>query len=461
VQKYLAACSLIALLCTIACGGGGSSSSSSNNCASTAVGLSQQLRNPVSAFPVDNNGTIMQLPPVPNGGVSGISSTQGGALVFGIGTASNNAVAGTQLTLDPNPGTATNPNYDYAGFMTQYGGVTYEGSFIDSGSNAIYYLDQPTTHILDCSGSLDSWYCPNNAAPPFETLGQTATNESTYGQEGSILVSFNVSSANLLFSSSNDNGNNTAFSDLAGPNTPGNPNSNVQAADAYFDWGLSFFYNRNIYTAINGVNGQSAYWSVASYSPAGTANNVAPLYVDYGPVPTVNFQVNIPFVTVTICAPGSTNCQTIDHVAVDTGSVGLRIPYSVLNSTLAAALTNVNGSTPLAECIQFLDGSFFWGSVKFADVKMGGANNTYEVASSIPIHVMGDPAVEELLPSSCSTVTNSSGSQVSGTEEDTVNALGANGLLGIGNYQYDCDALSIGNICASVAVPSTYYACTP
>jgi hypothetical protein len=428
------------------------------------VALSQQVRNPVSAFPVDNNGTIMQLPSVPNGGVSSISSTQGGALVFGIGTALNNAVEGTQLALDPNPGTVNNPNPDYAGFMTQYGSTLYYGSFIDSGSNAIYYLDQPTTHILDCSSSsgLDSWYCPNNGTGQFGSLSQTATNESTYGEEGTYPASFNVSSASLLFSSNNDNGNNTAFSDLAGPNTPGSSlNSNVQAADAFFDWGLSFFYGKNIYTAINGVSGQSAYWSVATYSLAGAANNVAPLYVDYGPVPTVNFQVNVPFVTVTVCAPGSTNCQTIDHVAVDTGSVGLRVPYSVLNSTLAAALTNVNGSTPLAECIQFLDGSFFWGSVKFADVKMGGANNIGEVASSIPIHVMGDPAVEGLLPSSCSKVTNSSGQQVSGTEEDTVNALGANGLLGIGTYQYDCDALSIGNICASVAVPSTYYACTP
>jgi hypothetical protein len=42
------------------------------------------------------------------------------------------------------------------------------------------------------------------------------------------------------------------------------------------------------------------------------------------------------FTTVTICAPGSTtNCQTIDHVQVDTGSVGLRIISSVLASGLA------------------------------------------------------------------------------------------------------------------------------
>ena len=40
--------------------------------------------------------------------------------------------------------------------------------------------------------------------------------------------------------------------------------------------------------------------------------------------------VNILYVNVTICAPGSTtNCQTIDHVQVDTGSQGLRILSSV------------------------------------------------------------------------------------------------------------------------------------
>jgi hypothetical protein len=221
-------------------------------------------------------------------------------------------------------------------------------------------------------------------------------------------------------------------------------------------------------------------------TPAASANNVAPLIVDAGPPGlTINGQpyidANIAFVTVTICAPGSTtNCQTINHVAVDTGSTGLRIPYGVLNSSLQTALLNVNGSgSPLAECIQFLDESFFWGSVRYADVKMGGTggNGTgsgVEVASSIPIHVMGDPAMESSIPTTCSMVPTGTGSTTQGTEEDTVNALGANGLIGVGNYQYDCDFVGVSNVCicpsnsqsesCTVSTftlpPGTYYTCT-
>src|SRR5215475_5398074 len=48
--------------------------------------------------------------------------------------------------------------------------------------------------------------------------------------------------------------------------------------------------------------------------------------------------VNAPYVTVTICAPGTGNCATIDHVLVDTGSSGLRL----LRSAVPASLGLVN-----------------------------------------------------------------------------------------------------------------------
>jgi hypothetical protein len=217
-------------------------------------------------------------------------------------------------------------------------------------------------------------------------------------------------------------------------------------------------------TTTSGINGGVSNAGGNSVVTSGT--NIAPLIVDPGPVPATNPQANTVFTTVTVCVPGSTtNCQTIDHVAVDTGSTGLRIPYSTLNATLVAQLQNVNGTgTPLAECIQFLDNSFFWGSVRFADVKMGGASNNSEVAASIPIHVMGDPALPSgtSIPASCSNTVTLSGQQISGTEEDTVSTLGANGLLGVGNFQYDCDLLGGGNACISAATlpPATYYACS-
>jgi len=182
-----------------------------------------------------------------------------------------------------------------------------------------------------------------------------------------------------------------------------------------------------------------------------SGSNVASVIVDAGPVAS-NPQVNVAFTTVVVCVPGSsTNCVTIDHVAIDTGSTGLRVPASLL-STLS--LQNVNTSSPVAECVQFLDNSFFWGAVKSADVKMGGSANTGEVASSVPIHVMGDTSVPSgaSIPSSCS-----------GTEEDTIAALGANGLLGVGNYQYDCDELGYQNPCTTLSTSTAvglYFTCS-
>src|SRR5258708_7595508 len=57
--------------------------------------------------------------------------------------------------------------------------------------------------------------------------------------------------------------------------------------------------------------------------PTPVANTVA-VTVDGGPAglssgPNGYIQDNVLYVSVILCAPGTTNCQTIDHVAVDTG----------------------------------------------------------------------------------------------------------------------------------------------
>jgi len=163
------------------------------------------------------------------------------------------------------------------------------------------------------------------------------------------------------------------------------------------------------------------------------------LVVDGGP-PGLRFSnVDVGFVAVTICAPGTNNCQTIDHIAVDTGSTGLRVTSGALNATLAAALPQQRdaGSNPLAQCTLFADGSVFWGSVRVADLKLGG-----ERASSIPIQVIGDPSIA-VPPSACS-----------GTLEQTTSDIGANGLLGVSNFLQDC-----GAFCAARASNGIYFGC--
>ena len=166
-----------------------------------------------------------------------------------------------------------------------------------------------------------------------------------------------------------------------------------------------------------------------------TAANVQPVTVDPGPANNVNLL----FTTVTICAPGSTsNCQSIDHVLVDTGSTGLRILSSLLSLSLPQQTDAVGN--PIVECGQFADG-VTWGPVKLADVRIAG-----ELASSTPIQVIADPGFA-VVPASCSSI---------GPAENTALALGANGVLGVGVFQQDC-----GILCALSAIPGTYYVCPP
>jgi hypothetical protein len=174
------------------------------------------------------------------------------------------------------------------------------------------------------------------------------------------------------------------------------------------------------------------------YTPGGTTpvgSNVASVIIDAGPS---NNTVNTLYTTVTICVPGSTtNCQTIDHIQVDTASVGLRILAPALTLTLPGQ--SAMSGNPLVECTVFADG-FSWGPVALADVQIAG-----ETANSVPIQVIGDSGFTKI-PSDCSGT---------GAPENTVTAFGANGILGIGVFTEDC-----GPACASAAISAFYYSCT-
>ncbi len=149
----------------------------------------------------------------------------------------------------------------------------------------------------------------------------------------------------------------------------------------------------------------------------GTPNNVQAMTVNAGPAGVD--AVNEGFVSVTVCAPGSSSqCQTVDNVLVDTGSVGLRLLSSVLTVSLPQESDN-NGNT-LGECTVFLDG-YIWGTVATADVSMAG-----EKASSMPVNIILPPSGSPPAPGSCS-------GQSTGSNEGTnAQSLGANGILGAG-----------------------------
>ena len=153
--------------------------------------------------------------------------------------------------------------------------------------------------------------------------------------------------------------------------------------------------------------------------------------------------VNIPTVSVTVCAPGTTTCQTIDNIQVDTMSYGLRIVNSAAANVLGSLPIETDGSgNQIAECTVFADG-FTWGSVRKADVTVG-----QKTAGSLPISIIGDMAASTV-PTACSN---------SGIAENDVTALSANGILGIGVAPYDCGSTCVSSVPSPPSVPP-YYAC--
>ena len=184
-------------------------------------------------------------------------------------------------------------------------------------------------------------------------------------------------------------------------------------------------------------------------TPAPTANT-ATVTLDAGPAalgvgPDGYAAFNEPYVSVTLCAPGSTtNCQTIDHVILDTGSVGLRIIQPVLNAALLAALpAETDGSgNPVGECYQYVN-SYAFGSVRTADFSIAG-----EKVAAMPFQAIGDTGSFAAVPAGCSAG--------GGTSITTVQGFGANGILGVGTTATDC-----GSYCtvAGGSSAAIYYDC--
>ncbi len=212
------------------------------SCRIAAVPLQYQVWNPVAAFTsTDNNGVLLSLPSVAAGGATSVT----GSLIFGIGTQSNNALASATLY-------ATD---EYGNFpMVVYNGVQYNspanGSYLNSGSNAYYFVDTTTLGIAECldqSGNATGYYCPS-APTPF-----TVTPHGANGTSSAVM--FSILNAATLFASGN----------AALPNLGGD--SGVGASTDYIDLGIPFFYGRPVFVGIagstvpNNVSAPFGYWA--------------------------------------------------------------------------------------------------------------------------------------------------------------------------------------------------------
>jgi hypothetical protein len=218
------------------------------SCALTSS--AQQLQNPAVLFASDNNGVIIELPAV---GANGAPAPQNGALVFGIGTQSNNKL-GSATTLPmcngsgPSCMIGSNPVVPLFGTVTAtLNGTMYIQSYLDSGSNANFF-PVPNTSIPSCSAPNAGFLCPVDSSGNPTTINESATLTGTDGTTAA--ANFSVANADSLFSQNNSM--NYAFSNLDGSNY----GTNVPFPNTTVDLGLSFFYGHNVFTGFeNNPNG--------------------------------------------------------------------------------------------------------------------------------------------------------------------------------------------------------------
>lgn len=197
-------------------------SCSNSTCAATAVPLSEQIQNPASHLPIDNNGVIILLPAISLGGVTSVD----GNLILGIGTRLNNTASGV---------TAYPADSSYGEFMTVFNNKTYNDSYIDSGANGLFFNNSSMSALTLCG----DWYCPSS------TQSLSATTKGYTGFPSSV-VTFQIGNATTLFGSSNN-----VFIELGGP-------------DESFIWGLPFFLGRRVYVGLEGKTsslGTGPYWA--------------------------------------------------------------------------------------------------------------------------------------------------------------------------------------------------------
>jgi Protein of unknown function (DUF3443) len=198
---------------------------SGSTCSGTEVALSSQVQNPAALLPQDNNGVIVQLPGIPADG----SASVNGNLLLGIGTRPNNAPSAV----------STYEADQFGNFVAIFNGVSYI-SFIDTGTNGLFFPPPSASQLPNCPSPDSDWFCPRS------TVSLSATNEGASGSTSGV-VPFDIGNFDSLISSSNN-----VFYNIGG-NQRGE-----------FDWGLPFFFGRSVYIGIEGKSsglGSGPFWA--------------------------------------------------------------------------------------------------------------------------------------------------------------------------------------------------------
>jgi hypothetical protein len=192
----------------------------------TVLTASQQVQNPVAALATDNNGVVLQLPAI---GATGAREVNG-SLILGVGTRDNNQLGDARVIQTDSRGY----------FSTTYKGVTLTNSFMDSGSNGLYFADAT---LPDCPSNLTGFYCPST------TQNLSATVRLRNGT--SETINFSVGNASSLLASTS-----FAYNNLGGG-----------LADVTFDWGLPFYFGRRVFSVIEGRSSVAGAGPLVAYTP--------------------------------------------------------------------------------------------------------------------------------------------------------------------------------------------------
>jgi hypothetical protein len=195
---------------------------SSADCSAAAVSFDKQVYNPVAALPAAyNNGVVLKMPAVTDPG----AATASGELVFGLNTQPNNTPPANATKVFLGVDYVSRPD-SYLNITTVFNGGTFQSSYLDTGTNGLFFSDATMTR---CLGS--TWYCPK------ATMNVSAgLSDGDNPSLNPVTVDFQIANAEALFST-----NNTAFSGAAGA---------APAGSISFAWGMPFFYGRQVYMSI-------------------------------------------------------------------------------------------------------------------------------------------------------------------------------------------------------------------
>ena len=202
------------------------SSTQTTNCSTITIQENFQVQNPVASFPIDNNGVVLQLAQVSGSGGTSAS----GILYFGIDTQANNSSTGANVI----------PTNAFGRFTTIFNGSSYTNSFIDSGSNGLFFPAGNLNATLKTCASNSGFYCPTVSQSYSAFIGLQNNQTSTLG--------FSIANADSLLLS-----NNYALPQLGG---------NLQGQ---FDWGIPFFYGKSVYFGISGKSSNAGMGPLYAY----------------------------------------------------------------------------------------------------------------------------------------------------------------------------------------------------